>query len=63
MNNAKNEHYIPRFYLKRFAIERTKKAYVIDVYNKRTQKTLLIQNVKKFACINKFYDIDSNEIK
>lgn len=63
MGNVKNEHYIPRFYLKRFSTERIKKAYVIDVYNTKTHKRLLKQNVKNFACINKFYDIDNDEIK
>jgi len=63
MNNVKNEHYIPRFYLKRFSTGRIKSAYVIDVYNKKTHKKLLKQNVKNFACINKFYDIDNNEIR
>ena len=63
MENVKNEHYIPRLYLKRFAIDRIKKAYVIDVYNVKTHKKLLKQNVKNFACINKFYDIDNKDIK
>ena len=62
MTNVKSEHYIPRFYLKRFSTMRTKKSYLIDVYNKKTKKTLLNQNIKKFACINKFYDIDTKEI-
>lgn len=63
MKNVKNEHYIPRLYLKRFAVGRIKKAYVIDVYNKKNNKKLLKQNVKNFACINKFYDVDKEDIK
>lgn len=63
MSNVKNEHYIPRFYLKRFSVKKVKKAYVIDVFNKKCNKKLLNQNVKNFACMNKFYDIELDKIK
>ncbi len=63
MDNTKNEHYIPRFYLKKFSTIRNKKSYLIDVYNKKENKIMLKQNVKNFACINKFYDINIEDIE
>lgn len=54
---VKNEHYIPRFYLKKFA-----KNEIISAYNFQTKKVINV-NVKNIGCKNHFYDIDLMALK
>lgn len=54
---VKNEHYVPRFYLRRFA--NNDKIYAYDL-----EKDNLFQtNINKIGCNNYFYDVDSNVLK
>lgn len=54
---VKNEHYVPRFYLRRFA--NNDKIYAYDL-----EKNNLFQtNINKVGCNNYFYDVDSNVLK
>lgn len=52
MNIVKNQHYVPRFYLDRFAFE-GEQIHVFDKSNSRS----FLANVKNVACENYFYDI------
>lgn len=53
---VKQEHYVPRFYLKRFSDN--DKISVFDIKGERIFTT----NIKKIACNNRFYDLNSNEL-
>lgn len=53
---VKREHYIPRFYLNRFAENE-----IISAYNFQT-KQLFEVNTKNIGCKNYFYDIDPKEL-
>lgn len=54
---VKNEHYVPRFYLRRFA--NNDKIYAFDL-----EKSKLFQtNINKIGCSNYFYDVDSNVLR
>ena len=54
---VKNEDYVPRFYLRRFA--NNDKIYAYDL-----EKDNLFQtNINKIGCNNYFYDVDSNVLK
>lgn len=57
---VKNQHYIPRFYLKSFGENNR-----VDVYDKCQKKFFPNANVNNFASQNYFYDvnIDNNQIK
>lgn len=54
---VKNEHYVPRFYLRRFA--NNDKIYAYDLENDNLFQT----NINKVGCNNYFYDVDSNVLK
>lgn len=56
MDNTKKEHYVPRFYLKKFANLSPNGEYKIWVFNKRTQKSPYSSDVKDTATNNYFYD-------
>lgn len=53
---VKQEHYVPRFYLKRFSDN--DKISVFDIKGERIFTT----NIKKIACNNRFYDLNLNEL-
>lgn len=53
---VKQEHYVPRFYLKRFSDN--DKISVFDIKGERIFTT----NIKKIACNNRFYDFNLNEL-
>ena len=53
---VKQEHYVPRFYLRRFSDN--DKISVFDIKGERIFTT----NIKKIACNNRFYDLNSNEL-
>ena len=53
---VKQEHYVPRFYLRRFSDN--DKISVFDIKGERIFTT----NIKKIACNNHFYDLNSNEL-
>lgn len=55
---VKNEHYIPKFYLKKFA----NKNEIISAYNFQLNKIIDV-NIKNIGCKNHFYDIDLKELK
>ena len=52
---VKQEHYVPKFYLRKFSDK--DKISVYDIKNDRIFRT----NINKIACNNYFYDLDSNE--
>lgn len=54
---VKNEHYVPRFYLNKFA--NNNKIYAYDLEN----NNLFPTNINKIGCNNYFYDIDSDSLK
>lgn len=54
---VKQEHYVPRFYLRRFSDN--DKISVYDLDSDRIFST----NINKVACNNYFYDFDSEELK
>lgn len=54
---VKNEHYVPRFYLSRFA--NNNKIYAYDLENDKLFQT----NINKIGCNNYFYDIDPDALK
>lgn len=54
---VKQEHYVPKFYLRKFSDK--DKISVYDIKNDRIFST----NINKIACNNYFYDLDSNELK
>lgn len=54
-SNTKNQHYIPRMYLKRFGNKKGKN-YRIDVYDKKQDKFFLNQSVESVAYSNYYYD-------
>ena len=58
MGRTKKQHYVPRLYLKEFAIPNTE---LIHVYDLET-KTQRINNIKDVAEENKFYEYDIGEI-
>ena len=57
MNDVKNQHYVPRCYLKAFTHENK-----LMVYDKETKTILKDQNIEKFAVEKWFYDFSDNEI-
>lgn len=54
---VKNEHYVPRFYLRRFS--NNDKIFAYDLENGNMFQT----NINKIACNNYFYDINPTELK
>lgn len=54
---AKNEHYVPKFYLSKFSKEDIIFAYDLE------QNKLFQTNINKIACNNYFYDVDANTLK
>lgn len=54
---VKQEHYIPRFYLKRFSVNNRLSVY--DIQKDKLFKT----NINKIACENYFYDLDYKSLK
>ncbi len=59
-NKIKKQHYVPRLYLRGFAI-RKKKEHYLFVYNKEN-KSFFPANIKNIACANYFYDVDDTQI-
>jgi hypothetical protein len=57
---AKNQHYVPRFILKRFAIQGKKPQ--VFVFEKRSGK-IFKTHIKNIACENGFYDIEFKGVK
>ena len=56
---TKNQHYIPQFYLRRFAEGRKNR---FSVFDKAADKILENQNPKNFASKRYYYDIDSDTL-
>lgn len=54
---VKQEHYVPRFYLRRFSNQN--KISVYEIEKKKFFKT----NINKIACENYFYDLNYDSIK
>lgn len=54
---VKNEHYVPRFYLRRFATK--DKIYAFDL----DENKLFPTNINKIGCNNYFYDVDSSVLR
>jgi hypothetical protein len=57
MSDAKNQHYVPRCYLRSFTFNNK-----LVVYNKDIKTILKDQNVEKFAVEEWFYDFSDDEI-
>lgn len=57
MNPKKNQHYVPRFYLKEWCQPGTEQVYVFD----KTKKESWPCNIEKIAAENYFYDFDMEE--
>lgn len=62
MQKTKNQHYVPRMYIKRFA-EKYKKKYIITVLKKSDNSLLKKQNPENFAAQRYFYDVDKAELE
>lgn len=58
MSKTKNQHYVPYFYIKRFATEDK-----IDIYDIPLGEVRGNQAIEKNACRHLFYDIDYKELK
>lgn len=58
-NRAKNQHYIPQFYLRNFRDKNGK----IAVYYKEKNKLIETEKAKNFATERSFYDSDQEELK
>ena len=63
MSKVKNQHYVPRRYLKNFA-ELTKKKgiYRLNVFDKVTSKARYNQNIENIASERYFYDVNFEEL-
>lgn len=62
MQKTKNQHYVPRMYIKRFS-EKNKKKYIITVLRKSNNTLLKKQNPENFAAQRYFYDVDKNDLE
>ena len=58
MGKTKKQHYVPRLYLREFAIPNTERIHVYDL-NTKTQR---INNIMDVAEENRFYEYDIGEI-
>lgn len=57
MTDTKKEHYVPRCYLKNFALENTK-IKIFDKFKMQTRE----QRIMEVAMENYFYDLDFSEL-
>lgn len=62
MQKTKNQHYVPRMYIKRFS-KKYKKKYIITVLRKSNNILLKKQNPENFAAQRYFYDVDKVDLE
>lgn len=58
MDNVKNQHYVPRFYLKEWCVPNTEKVYVYD----KLKNEIRYNHIEKVASEKHFYDFNLNEL-